>query len=91
MINTKPDSELIYTDHDFYDENNSRRDPFFKPDWSPFLFQSLDYLSTFFIVKKEIFDQTSFDDHSTAMAYYITRKITEESIDRKKIEKTSNM
>ena len=79
LINTKPDSELIYTDHDFYDENNSRRDPFFKPDWSPFLFQSLDYLSTFFIVKKEIFDQTSFDDHSTAMAYYITRKITEKS------------
>ena len=78
-INTNPDSELIYTDHDFYDKNNSRRDPFFKPDWSPFLFQSLDYLSTFFIVKKEIFDQTSFDDHSTAMAYYITRKITEKS------------
>ena len=79
LISTKPDSELIYTDHDFYDKNNSRRDPFFKPDWSPFLFQSLDYLSTFFIVKKEIFDQTSFDDHSTAMAYYITRKITEKS------------
>ena len=79
LISTKPDSELIYTDHDFYDKNNSRIDPFFKPDWSPFLFQSLDYLSTFFIVKKEIFDQTSFDDHSTDMAYYITRKITEKS------------
>ena len=78
-INTNPDSELIYTDHDFYDKNNSRRDPFFKPDWSPFLFQSLDYLSTFFIVKKEIFNQTSFDDDSTNMAYYITRKITEKS------------
>ncbi len=78
-INTNPDSELIYTDHDFYDKNNLRRDPFFKPDWSPFLFQSLDYLSTFFIVKKEIFNQTSFDDDSTNMAYYITRKITEKS------------
>ena len=56
FINNNPDSDLIYTDHDFFDGNNLRTNPFFKPDWSPILFQSVDYLSTFFIVKKDIFN-----------------------------------
>ena len=78
-INTNPDSELIYTDHDFYDKNNLRTNPFFKPDWSPFLFKSVDYVSTFFIVKKEIFNQISFDIDSSSMAYSISKEITKKS------------
>ena len=79
FINTKTDSELIYTDHDFYDQKNLRTNPFFKPDWSPYLFQSVDYISTFFITKKEIFNQISFDNDLANIAYTISRKITEKT------------
>ena len=79
FINNNPDSDLIYTDHDFFDGNNLRINPFFKPDWSPILFQSVDYLSTFFIVKKDIFNQTSFDVDSSNMSYSICKEITEKS------------
>ena len=79
FINTKPDSELIYTDHDFYEKNNLRTHPFFKPDWSPFLFRSVDYLSTFFILKKDVFNQISFDDDFSYSAYSIGSKIVEKS------------
>ena len=79
FINNNPDSDLIYTDHDFFDGNNLRINPFFKPDWSPILFQSVDYLSTFFIVKKDIFNQMSFDVDSSNMSYSICKEITEKS------------
>ena len=79
FINNNPDSDLIYTDHDFFDGNSLRINPFFKPDWSPILFQSVDYLSTFFIVKKDIFNQMSFDVDSSNMSYSICKEITEKS------------
>jgi len=79
FINSETDSELVYTDHDFYDQNNIRIHPFFKPDWSPYLFQSVDYISAFFITKKEIFNQISFDDDLPDTLYTISRKITEKT------------
>ena len=85
FINNNPDSDLIYTDHDFFDGNNLRINPFFKPDWSPILFQSVDYLSTFFIVKKDIFNQMSFDVDSSNMSYSICKEITEKSRNTRQI------
>ncbi len=48
------DSDIVYSDHDMI-EDNLRKYPFFKPDWSPYLFRSMDYLSPFCIIKSEIF------------------------------------
>jgi len=37
-------TRLIYTDHDFLDADGQRRDPAFKPDWSPELLRSTNYI-----------------------------------------------
>jgi len=53
-INHQPELEILYSDHDYIDENNVHFNPFFKPNWSPYLFRSMDYLSPFYIIKKTI-------------------------------------
>jgi|LWDU01.1.fsa_nt_gi GT2 family glycosyltransferase len=54
------DSDLIYSDHDVIKENH-RTYPFFKPDWSPYLFRSMDFLSPFCLIKAQIFNKIQFD------------------------------
>ncbi|WP_205772591.1 glycosyltransferase family 2 protein [Microvirga calopogonii] len=43
-LNTCPNAQLIYSDEDKIDANR-RFDPYFKPDWSPDLFLSQNYLN----------------------------------------------
>ena len=50
------DSDIVYSDHDIL-KNNIRTYPFFKPDWSPYLLRSTDFLSPFFMIKANIFKQ----------------------------------
>jgi O-antigen biosynthesis protein len=54
ILNRYPDTLYIYSDEDKIDEQNRRMDPFFKPDWSPDLFLSCNYLCHFSIVRKKI-------------------------------------
>ena len=42
-------------------KDNQRTYPFFKPDWSPYLFRSMDFLSPFCLIKKHIFNQISLE------------------------------
>ena len=46
-INDNPDTELFYSDEDKLDELGRRYDAFFKPDWSPDLFLSCNYICHF--------------------------------------------
>lgn len=49
--------DILYTDEDKVNEDLSKyMDPNFKPDWSPDLFYSHNYITHFFVVKKEIMD-----------------------------------
>ena len=74
FLNKNIDSEVIYTDNDYFDRNNLRTNPFFKPDWSPYLFQSIDYISSLIFIKKEIFNKISLDDDSTNLTHNIIKK-----------------
>ncbi len=47
-------SDIVYSDHDVI-KDSQRTYPFFKPDWSPYLFRSMDFLSPFCIIKSKIF------------------------------------
>lgn len=40
-----PDTEVLYSDEDKIDENGTRFDPHFKPDWNPDLLSGQNYLS----------------------------------------------
>ena len=62
FLNKKIDAEILYTDNDHLDINGKKIQPFFKPDWSPYLFKNMDYLSPLCIINKEIFKKLSLDN-----------------------------
>lgn len=56
-INDQPDTDLFYSDEDKIDEQGRRYDAFFKPDWSPDLFHSCNYICHFVVMKRSLVDQ----------------------------------
>lgn len=55
-INNNPDADLIYSDEDKIDEKGNRSDPHFKPDWSPDMLLSSNYISHLGVYRKSIVD-----------------------------------
>lgn len=51
-INSNSELDVIYGDEDYIDENDKRRDPFFRPDWSPDYLLSTMYFPHFLISSK---------------------------------------
>jgi GT2 family glycosyltransferase len=45
---------MLYADHDYLDSAGERCDPFFKPDWSPDLMLSMDYIGDFLVVRRAL-------------------------------------
>ena len=56
-INLLPDTDLLYSDEDKIDENGRRYDPFFKPDWSPDLLLSENYICHLLVVRRSLLEQ----------------------------------
>jgi len=56
VINQDPGVGLIYSDEDKLDMQGRRCDPFFKPDYSPELIRSQNYICHFTVIKKSILD-----------------------------------
>jgi GT2 family glycosyltransferase len=56
VLNEKPETDFIYSDEDKLEMTGERVNPFFKPDWSPDLFMSTNYLCHFTIARKEMID-----------------------------------
>lgn len=52
-VDACPGLELVYSDHDVIAPDGEYVDPFFKPDWSPDLLLSMDYLSPFCLFRRE--------------------------------------
>lgn len=48
-----PDAAIIYTDHDYIDEDGERLDPSFKPDWNQELFFTHDYIADLCLYRVE--------------------------------------
>ncbi|MCA8486239.1 glycosyltransferase [Burkholderia multivorans] len=53
-INRFPEAQIFYTDEDKLDKLGKRVDPHFKPDWSPDLFFSQNYVSHLGVYKSEL-------------------------------------
>jgi len=70
FLNKNIDSEIIYTDNDRLDNDGIRSDPFFKPDWSPYLFFSMNYLGPLCFIRKEIFNKLSINEISSSTLHY---------------------
>jgi len=56
-INLHPDVDLLYSDEDKIDESGRRYDPFFKPDWSPDLLLSENYICHLLVVRRSRMNQ----------------------------------
>ena len=50
--------DVYYCDEDF-DKNGKRVNPFFKPDWSPYLLRSFNYIGNSFVIRKQLLDKLS--------------------------------
>jgi O-antigen biosynthesis protein len=55
-LEREPEAELLYSDEDRCDEAGRRFEPFFKPDWSPDLMRSVNYLSHFAVVRRALLE-----------------------------------
>lgn len=55
-INAHPDTEIFYSDEDKIDEQGRRYDAFFKPEWSPELFRSCNYVCHFVVMKRALME-----------------------------------
>jgi glycosyltransferase involved in cell wall biosynthesis len=53
-LNVYPEVQFIYSDEDKIDEEGVRFLPHFKPDWSPELFYSQNYLCHFSVIKRQL-------------------------------------
>lgn len=52
-INENPEAQFIYSDEDKLSEDGLNHiEPFFKPDWSPDYFRSINYITHFTVIKK---------------------------------------
>ena len=60
-INKNPDSDFIYSDEDKITENGKKRfSPHFKPDFSPDLLRSYNYITHFFAAKKSLLEEVGY-------------------------------
>ena len=56
-LNRNPEIDLAYSDEDKLNLRGQRYEPFFKPDWSPDLLRSTNYICHFLVVRKALLDR----------------------------------
>jgi len=56
VIAADPDVDFVYSDEDKLDENGERVDPFFKPDWSPELLCTVNYMGHLVAVRRSLYE-----------------------------------
>lgn len=57
FLNKKRKADFVYSDEDKLDLNGNRVKPFFKPDWSPDMFLSANYLCHLSVIRKKLVDK----------------------------------
>ncbi len=58
LLNEKPHARFIYSDEDKLDfDGKTHIEPFFKPDWSPNYLRSINYITHFTVIKKELIEK----------------------------------
>ena len=53
-LDRHPNADMLYSDEDKIDGKNKRFEPFFKPDWSPDLLLSENYVCHFLALKRDL-------------------------------------
>jgi len=85
-LNKEQGCAMLYADEDMIDDHHVRRDPFFKPEWSPDLFYSRNYLGHFVLYRTDLLRETvdfsfeSVDALRYALALRVLEKATQDQI-----------
>jgi GT2 family glycosyltransferase len=79
VLNQNPEVNFVYSDEDKIDEKDIRQEPFFKPDWSPDMFLSHNYLCHFSVIRKSLVDSVGGfrEGYDGAQDYDLFLRITE--------------
>lgn len=63
VLNKNKNLEFIYTDEDKISEDSKKRlEPFFKPDWNPDFLHSVNYITHFSIIKRDLLDTIGYEN-----------------------------
>ena len=54
LVNACGEQDIVYSDHDYIGTDGRRRNPFFKPDWSPDLFLAQMYLGHLVAIRRTV-------------------------------------
>lgn len=57
LLNERPELDFLYTDEDKLASDGRREEPFFKPDWSPDLLLSMNYIAHFAVVRRRLLQE----------------------------------
>ena len=64
-----PSSDLIYSDEERID-NTLKKHPFFKPDWSKYLFLTTNYIGSCFIIRNSLLQKIKIKNNSFEIDFY---------------------
>jgi O-antigen biosynthesis protein len=56
-LNTSPNTDILYSDEDKLGPDGGRCDGFFKPDWSPDLLHSMNYVCHFLVCRRDLLER----------------------------------
>jgi glycosyltransferase involved in cell wall biosynthesis len=80
LLNKDKDIDIIYSDEDEITSSQNRMRPFFKPDWSPDLFLSMDYISNLFMVRSKLLETIKInEEYSSAKLYDLLLRLVEKT------------
>ena len=81
-LNLEPEADVIYTDEDKIDmEGQIHFDPNLKPDFSPYLLRSHNYITHFLVIRKDLFDRIGGfrSEYDGAQDYDLVLRATEKA------------
>ncbi len=65
-LQAEPDADLLYSDHDYLDASTGERcNPLFKPNWSPSIMFSANYITHLTVLRRSLLDQIGLFDSAT--------------------------
>lgn len=70
LYNEQPEAEVIYSDEDHIRGKNTRFNPLFKPDWSPDLMLSTNYINHFLVAGRRLLQGIDCFTNGTAASSY---------------------
>jgi len=78
-LNEKTDIDFVYTDEDKISRTGKRLDPHFKPDWSPDMLRSHNYITHFAVIRKKVIDEVGGfrEDYDGSQDYDLFLRVTE--------------